>query len=150
MKIRILLVATILSTTGACGGGGTDAAPVAPVEATTPPVVENDNTAAKIQVPAGFDFATSRPLDIDLAADVPDKTYLTVCRSYSAAADSGFLSDYEHCLLRTAVRGGQYRGRVEVPNDVTELAVTVWSFDPVQAVRAVTWEREPDMRLVVD
>lgn len=144
---RQLIAAVLLTALASgCGGGGgsggespaqdADAAvptPAAPPPAETPPV-----GAAAIEVPEGFDFATSKPLPVNVALNVSAKAYLTICESDAAGVD------YERCLLRTALDGGRYDGELLLPNHIDSLTATVWTFDPAAIAHAAAWQRPGD------
>ena len=132
---------------GCGGGGGESSAPdsAAPAPAPTPtptptpapPVGTTPVGAAAIEVPEGFDFATSKllPVTVTRSAAAPSKAYLAICQSDAAGVD------YDRCLLRTALDGGRYDGELLLPNHIDSLAATVWAFDPAEVVHAAVWER---------
>ena len=130
----------------ACGGGGGDNADTtagsngtssSPPVTTPPPVPPAPVGAAAIEVPDGFDFASSTtlPVTVSLSGVAPAKAYLTVCRNTPAGAD------YDRCLLRTPLSGGRYDGEIQVPNHVDSLTAIVWSFTPASVVRSIEWQR---------
>ncbi len=136
------LIGAVLLTAlvAGCGGSGgespapDDATPV-PVPTPTPPAETPPVGAAAIEVPAGFDFATSKPLSVTVSLSGAAKAYLTICESGAAGVD------YEHCLLRTALDGGRYDGELLLPNHIDSLTGTVWTFDPAAIARTVVWQR---------
>ncbi len=143
---RVTLALAFLIVASGCGGGGgaeSAATPAPPPAApATPPAADSDDSddgAGAIAVPSGFDFATSKPLTVrvDLAGRIPDRAYLTICKTTTATA----APDYSACLLRTPVIGGRYTGELQLPNDIPELAATVWSFSPADVVEQATWTR---------
>ena len=126
-----------------CGGGGggspaPDVATPAPAPTPTPPAEAPPVGAAAIEVPAGFDFATSKPLSVTVSLSVAAKAYLTICESSAAGVD------YEHCLLRTALDGGRYHGELLLPNHIDSLTATVWTFDPAAIAQTAVWQRSAD------
>jgi len=126
----------------ACGGGGSgdagsDGIVSSPPDTAAPPATPAPTGAAAIDVPVGFDFAstTTLPVTVLLNDSAPAKAYLTVCRSTPAGVD------YDRCLLRAPVSAGRYDGELLLPNHVDSLTATVWSFSPASVVRSVAWER---------
>lgn len=144
MIIRIFVCVLIL-TLAACGSSGGDddaattAAPTAADNGSDDQPGPVPSGAAAIDVPDGFDFASSTPLAVEVAlgASYPDRAYLTLCR-----ADDNGNTDYDQCLLRTSVDNRAFRSEVEVPNDVNEIIATVWSFNPGRIEATYRWSRD--------
>ncbi|MEL7310572.1 MAG: hypothetical protein AAFN07_03610 [Pseudomonadota bacterium] len=137
--MRLLLTIMLVALSG-CGGTSTGTSDDSPTTATPSPVPEHDG-AASIRPPAGFEFATSQtlPIEIEVAASEPSGLYLTVCR-----ATDHLTSDYRRCLMKTRMDDTQLTRSIEVPNDVDRLVVALWRMQPTQRVAEHVWNRERD------
>ncbi len=156
---RLFILTSISFLILGCGGGGGGSDSVAsetPAPTPTPAPPQGDDGgnsggdddagAADIEVPEGFDFATSQPIAIlvDVGSSFSSKLYLTVCRDHDEATTGRTGPDYEQCLTRTPVTGGTYQGKIDLPNDIESLTATLWSFDPAEPVKNVSWRRDRD------
>ena len=66
-------------------------------------------------------------VSVDVESDPDEKSYLSICHMKQ---DESFPSiDYENCIVRSQVVGGEFSGQFKRPPHVMQLAFALWFFD---------------------
>lgn len=78
-------------------------------------------------------------LDINIAKLADERAYLYVCQK----KDTNTLN-YDRCLVKTPISGGQYSGTFTLGNDVETLGAEVWTYDPSDDPDPYSWARSKD------
>jgi len=162
MKSFIVLSSTLLLT--ACGLGltkappeneaGTDNPPVhqavtptaeatllPTVQATSTPVDNDPNSTASLVVPEGFEFVEQFELQLVVENDKGEEGYLSLCSDFFDYRGE-IEVNYDNCLRQKVETS--FKKEVIVGNDITELVMVLWYFDPDKKPLKIKWQRTPE------
>jgi len=95
-------------------------------------------STADLQTTAEFELKSTEALELEVsvAALADERAYLYVCQK----KDTSTLN-YDRCLVKTPMSGGQYSGTFTLGNDIETLGLEVWTYDPADDPDQHSWSR---------
>ena len=90
---------------------------------------ETNSTPGIFEIAKDFNLSGVENVEVsvDVESDPDEKSYLSICHMKQ---DESFPSiDYENCIVRSQVVGGEFSGQFKRPPHVMQLAFALWFFD---------------------
>jgi len=137
LQMSLLASAVFLA---ACGGTSGSSSSSSDDSSSGGSATDIQSTADLITEP-GFELNSTAALQIDItvSALANERAYLYLCEK----EDTDTLN-YEQCLVKTPMSGGEYSATFTLGNDVETLGLEIWTYDPTDEPDQYSWTRSED------